>query len=327
VARAPGRALAGRSHGRPRFGVHVSIEDSLAEAPRRAAALGCECFQIFAGPPRNWKRRRPGPDEAEEFKRLCREHDLRPVVVHAGYLVHLVSASAKVARASRGLVRREMEIASTLGADYYAIHPGSVGERPRGAVLDELARAIKDAVPEKGPMVLLENVATARVGIGARYGEMAELLERLGGGRRFGVVLDTAHAVGAGYDLTSAEGVGRSLREIYRAVGRSRVKLVHANDTRVAVGSNRDLHESVGRGRIGREGFTALMRDATLSRLPFILETPVRRKGDDQRNLRRIREFAREAASPYSAKATKGDVLRSSKERRGASRQGRRRHG
>ena len=278
-----------------RAGAHVSITGSFAEAPRRAASLGCDCFQIFAGPPRNWKRRMPAADEADEFKALVREHDLKPVVVHAGYLVHLASAKPRVVRASRGLYKRELEIASRLGADYYVIHPGSAGERPREAVMDGLVEVLGEA-PEHAPVVLLENVATARVGIGARFEELSYLLKKLGGGKRFGVCFDTAHAVGAGYDLTSAEAVGRSLKEIFRAVGRSRIKLVHANDSRAAVGSNRDLHEDIGKGAIAPRGFRALLADKTLSRLPFILETPASGEADDRRNLKAIRKLGGQAS-------------------------------
>ena len=95
---------------------------------------------------------------------------------------------------------------------------------------------------------------------------------------------------------STAEAVGQSLRRIYRAVGRRRIRIVHANDSRAAVGSGRDLHEHIGRGHVGREGFAALMADRTLARVPFILETPVDRPGDDKRNLARLKRLAKAAA-------------------------------
>jgi deoxyribonuclease-4 len=284
---------------------------SFAEAPRRAAALGCDCFQIFAGPPRSFSRRMPSDAEAADFRAAVREHGLRPVVVHAGYLLHLVSAKPRIARGSVGLMRRELEIARRLGAGFYVLHPGSAAGRDRDDVLARLARAIgrgTECLDRAGPVVLLENVASVRTGLGASFEELARLLDLLDEAPdawRYGVVLDTAHAVGAGYDLTSEAGVRESLRALFSAVGRGRVRLVHANDTKVETGSGRDLHDDVGRGRIGRHGFAALLRDRTIAELPFILETPIRREGDDARNLRALRRIASQAGVPGDRRRAK----------------------
>ncbi len=276
-----------------RFGVHVSIAGSFAEAPRRAKALSCDCFQIFAGPPRNFRRRIPSRREAKEFRALVGEHDLHPVVVHAGYLVHLLSAKPRVAANSRELMAREYDIAAALGAEYYVMHPGSAGaDRPRA--LDVLCEALEATDRPAGgrPMILLENSAHVKGGVGARFEELGAILRRLGDDKRYGAALDTAHAVGAGYDLSTQDAVAKSLGRIFRAVGRRRVKLVHANDSRVPLGSGRDIHEHVGRGAVGAAGFRALLADRTLARVPFILETPVDRPGDDRRNLARLRKLA-----------------------------------
>ena len=274
-----------------RVGAHVSMEGSFAEAPRRAAELGCDCFQIFAGPPRNWRRRRPSPGEADEFRELVQRHDLWPVAVHAGYLLHLVSRKPRVAQASKGLLLRELEIASLLGADYYFLHLGGTGDSHR-KVIDAAAR-ILSGLPSDAPEILLENSAHGRdSGVGSRFEDLGEILDRLVGGPRCGVCFDTAHAVGAGYDLGSPGAVRRALKDLFGAIGRARTRLVHANDSRAPVGSSRDLHEAIGRGEIGREGFKAIIADRRLSRLPFIIETPVRRPGDDRRNLSLIRRLA-----------------------------------
>ena len=273
-----------------RFGVHVSIAGSFANAPRRAKALSCDCFQIFAGPPRNFRRRMPSAREAKEFRALVREYDLHPVVVHAGYLLHLLSAKPKVAASSRELMAREYEVAAVLGAEYYLMHLGYSGGERAGAH-DVICEALGE-LPGQGPMILLENTAHLTTGVGARFEELRLILRRLGDDSRYGAALDTAHALAAGYDLSTPEAVARSLGRIFRAVGRRRVKLVHANDSRVPLGSGRDLHEHVGRGAIGAAGFRALLADRTLARVPFILETPVDRPGDDRRNLARLRKLA-----------------------------------
>lgn len=289
-----------------RLGLHVSMEGSFAEAARRARALGCDCFQIFAGPPRSFSRRIPSPAEVSEFRGLVREHALRPVVVHAGYLLHIISPKPGVAEGSRELMLRELEVAAALGADFYIIHLGSAGG-DRTRAVDSLAGALARA-PDLGPAILLENSAHRVTGVGADFRELGGLARRLDreGRARFGVAFDTAHAVGAGYDLSGADAVRASLRRIFRAVGRRRVRVVHANDSRAALGSGRDLHEHVGRGRVGASGFRAILADRTLARVPFILETPVDSPGDDRRNLARLRRLAAEAAGTVRPGRRKG---------------------
>jgi deoxyribonuclease-4 len=145
------------------------------------------------------------------------------------------------------------------------------------------------------PTVLVENAANLRTGLCARFEHLGEFLRllasRAGGGRRFGACFDIAHAVAAGYDMKTPAAVARTLGALYRAVGRSRVKLVHANDSRAPVGSSRDRHEHIGRGHVGRRGFGELLSDRTMRLLPWILERPVDRPGDERRDLAAIRRM------------------------------------
>jgi deoxyribonuclease-4 len=274
-----------------RFGAHVSIEGSFAEAARRAVALRCDCFQIFAGPPRTYARSMPASHDVAEFRSVVEAHGLRPVVVHAGYLLHLISAKPETAKASREIYARELAVASALGAEYYVLHPGSAAGRPHEELLDELAAAML-AADAGGTTVLMENSATTNSGIGARFEEIGLLLDRLGDPRRFGMAFDTAHATGAGYDLSTAPAVAESLRALFAAVGPESVRVVHANDSKGELGSNRDLHHHIGRGTVGRSGFAALFDDPAMKDLPFIIETPVDRPGDDKRNLAALRRLA-----------------------------------
>ena len=283
-----------------RFGAHVSIAGSFAASARRAHELNCECMQIFAGPPRNFSRPGPEGNDADEFRALIEEYDIRPVVVHAGYLLHLVSAKEPTSHAARGLYKKELDIAAALGADYYVLHPGSAAGRPHDEVIDDLVKAMKSHEVE-GVTVLVENSANANTGLGARFDEVATILEKLGDPARYAMAFDTAHATGAGYDFSTADAAAASLAELYRTVGREAVKIVHANDSKAAVGSNRDLHQHIGEGEVGAEGFRALFADETLSALPFILETPIDEPGDDERNLNALRALASGEAIPKQA--------------------------
>ena len=62
------------------------------------------------------------------------------------------------------------------------------------------------------------------------------------------------------------------------AVGLSRVRAFHLNDSKMPLGARRDRHEIIGNGTMGLDGFRPLMTDARWENVPMALETP---GGDD----------------------------------------------
>jgi deoxyribonuclease-4 len=135
--------------------------------------------------------------------------------------------------------------------------------------------------------------------VGGSFEHLAAILDALPASvrGRVGVCVDTCHAWAAGYDLVGDyAGVWRTFD---RALGLSRLGLLHLNDSRHPMGSRRDRHETLGAGTLGPEPFRRIMRDAALAAVPKILETP---KGEDPvaadlANLRFLRAFR---ATPVS---------------------------
>jgi deoxyribonuclease-4 len=66
----------------------------------------------------------------------------------------------------------------------------------------------------------------------------------------------------------------RTLDALVRAVGRGRLQLVHANDSKDPLGSLRDRHEAIGQGRIGKDPFAELFRHPATRNVPVVVETP-----------------------------------------------------
>ena len=95
----------------------------------------------------------------------------------------------------------------------------------------------------------------------------------------------------AGYDIVNdLDGV---LTEFDRVIGLKRLRAVHLNDSRNALGSHKDRHEKIGRGSIGEEAFARIVRHPALKHLPFFLETPNDLDGYRD-EIRRLREWAGE---------------------------------
>jgi deoxyribonuclease-4 len=124
--------------------------------------------------------------------------------------------------------------------------------------------------------------------LGGEWRDFADLLDLLDGDPRVGVCFDTCHAHAAGYRMDNPRQVGITRRSFDAAVGRPRLRLIHLNDCRAPAGSHVDRHQHIGRGAIGDAGFRAFLRRRELRDLSAILETPIQRRGDDRRNLRRV---------------------------------------
>jgi len=116
-----------------RFGVHVGIGKGFKKTIEEALAKGCDCIQIFAGNPRAFRRTKYDPVLWNEFRRLRKEHDIGPTVIHTSYLVNLVTASKELHELSTALVAHDMELAANAGIEYVNTHLGSYGDQDRKA--------------------------------------------------------------------------------------------------------------------------------------------------------------------------------------------------
>ena len=72
-----------------------------------------------------------------------------------------------------------------------------------------------------------------------------------------------------------------------------RLKIIHLNDAKNALGSRRDRHYHIGLGEIGEEGISETIKIASQhGDIPMILETPIDESRDDIGNIKKARELA-----------------------------------
>lgn len=251
-------------------------------------------MQIFAGNPRNWFDWVVSDEQAHEFDRLRREAGIHPLIVHAPYLINPAAGKTDIRNRSILSTIHSVKIADRVAADAFVVHTGSSGNTSRRAALDWVAAYVQLVLEASSPrlMFCLENMAGTGSQVGSTIDELAKVLELNGRPENLGICLDTAHAHGAGYDLTSAESIDALIKEIDGKIGIKQLGAVHANDSKFELGSHRDRHEHIGEGYIGIEGFRALINHPKLCGLPCILETPGE-EADDIRNatlMRSLRE-------------------------------------
>ena len=106
------------------------------------------------------------------------------------------------------------------------------------------------------------------------YGSLEPWFDQLDSHPMLGVCLDTCHAFAAGHDLAAPGGMKKTLDALVKTVGRGRLALVHANDSKDPVGSGRDRHEAIGEGHIGKDAFAELFRHPATRGVPVLVETP-----------------------------------------------------
>ena len=260
------------------IGVHVPVAGGLASGGLAYARdVGAEAVQVFLSNPRGWARSAGDPKQDDDFRSGCAKAKM-PTFVHAPYLVNLGSPTPATLDNSVLSISHALTRGCAIGARGVVVHAGSaVTASSRETALNQMRTALLpllDALPEDGPDLLIEPTAGAGQSLAATVEDMGAYLEALDAHPRVGVCLDTCHAFAAGHDLATPGGVRATLNALVRAVGRGRLKLIHANDSKDALGSNRDNHERVGRGRIGVEPFAELFRHPATRGVPVVLETP-----------------------------------------------------
>ncbi len=271
-----------------RLGIRSSVDAGPLEALNEAHRLGCDALQLFTHSPRLWHGEPIKPVDAEAFKERRAKFKLDPLLVHAPYLLNLSAADETLYARSYRAFLEDLKTCRLLGVDYLVVHPGAYSENSnRGAGIHRLAQALTralEAVPGE-VTVLVENMAGGERRLGARFEDLEEILWLIKDKKRIGVCLDTAHTLAGGYAFSTPEDAAATLKHFDKVVGLSRLRALHANDSKAIRGSHLDLHEHIGRGHIGLAVFHHLLHDPRLHDIPAILETPKEPASADRRNL------------------------------------------
>jgi deoxyribonuclease-4 len=261
-----------------RIGVHAPTSGGLSRgALRYAGEVGAEVVQVFVSNPRGWAPSHGDPRDDHAFREGCAAGKI-PVFVHAPYLINLGSPTAATRGKSVVALRHALQRGAEIGARGVVVHAGSAvgGARREEALgqLRELLLPVLDAVPDGGPQLLVEPTAGGGQALAARVEDLTEYFEVLENHPRLGVCLDTCHAYAAGHDLARPGGVRAVLSGLVKAVGRGRLGLVHANDSRDPLGSTRDRHAALGEGGIGLDPLGELFVHPATRDVPLVVETP-----------------------------------------------------
>jgi len=278
-----------------RIGGHVIFSRTNVDLTfQRAKAIGANTVQIFGASPAQWRAPLPELEQAKKFKTLAKQYHVKPIFLHAPYLINLASPKPQLAAMSRSLLAKHLAIANELGAEGVIFHIGTRGEQDERTAEHKVADALSHIFDEiKEGKLLIENTAGAGNLVGATLDEIGRIIKGVDN-LRLGVCYDTAHGFESGV-LThfSVEDVEKFVKDFDKHIGIKRLWAIHANDSKTPANSNRDRHENIGKGYIGADAFKTLLHNKALRAVPFILEVPgFDGGGPDKKNIDTLRKLA-----------------------------------
>ncbi|MDF2461718.1 MAG: deoxyribonuclease [Candidatus Saccharibacteria bacterium] len=275
-----------------KLGVHISTSGDLIGTPARAAEMGAETIQMFASNPRGWRPTKYTPKKAQEFRAAVAAAGIDPVWFHMIYLVSFGTPDEEQREKSILATQQTLAAADLLGATGVITHMGS----HKGLGFEQALERIKDsytrALAESEKSLLIMEIAAGQGGaIGNSLEELAAQFDVMKGHPRLAVCIDTCHALSAGYELRTPEGLDDFLAKFDSLIGLDRLVVLHLNDSKNDLGAKIDRHENIGEGTIGYDGMRNIINHPKLAHISGVLEVPGMdgKSGPDKENMDRLK--------------------------------------
>ncbi len=253
-----------------KIGLHLRLTTTLEDLLQKGIRLSTPLFQCFLIKQGGSSYAEFTDEEYEKCASLMTSFETR--YLHASYWVNLAGCRSNGWKA----FHKELHMGKRLGFTHIIIHPGSAtGCTTKQQGIDCLARALDKVLSyETDIKIVLENTAHARMTVGGSIYDFKQLLALVDQPDRVNFCIDTAHAHSYGYDLVNPEYQDIFLEEINDIMGKSRIALLHLNETSEQCGSYIDRHVAFGQGQIGNEALQRFMNHPLCKDIPIILEIP-----------------------------------------------------
>jgi deoxyribonuclease IV len=256
------------------IGAHVSPAGGPAKAVERGVERACRSIQIFNQSPRMWRPSSYSDEQLAEYAEAIDGSGVDSVLIHAVYLLNPASDDPEIREKTLTSLTTSLRVGDALRAAGVVLHPGSAKKGEVGPAIERAGELIREALAESDRCELhLEDTAGAGGTLGRTFGELAELLNASGGGKRLGICLDSCHLLASGYDVRTIDGVDEVIERFDAELGLKLLRSLHLNDSQQPLGSNRDRHASVAKGELGEKGCAAFLSAPAFDGLPCILET------------------------------------------------------
>ena len=259
-------------------------DGTLGNTLRNGLKMECAAVQIFTSSPQQWKAKPVTDEIVADFRAASHETGITDIVSHDSYLINLCAPDPDKREQSIQGIKSEIERCARYGIRLVVSHMGShvgQGEEVGLAAVVESTRRVLDETPDSVTLCM-ETTAGQGTSLMAKFEQLAFVIERLNGHPRVGICLDTCHIFAAGYDIRTEESFRATFAEFDHKIGFDKLKVVHCNDSKKALGSRVDRHHNIGQGEIGLEAFRLLVNDSRFDGIPILLETPTDNQGHER---------------------------------------------
>ena len=259
------------------LGAHTSIAGGVSVAVELAEKHQFTAMQIFTKNNNQWAARPLDEKEIERYKTLLASSGIKSVIAHDSYLINLCATDQAMLAKSRAAFEDELLRCELLGIPHLNFHPGAhcgLGEEEGIRIIAESINMVHAKTPGYHVSSMLEATAGQGSALGYSFEQLRKIIDLIDEKDRMTVCIDTCHIYAAGYDIKDPENYKKVIQHFDNVIGLDRLKCIHMNDSKKPLGSKVDRHEHIGKGFIGIEGFTNIMNDKKLAKIPKILETP-----------------------------------------------------
>ena len=255
------------------IGNHLSSSKGYLAMGEEALSLGADVFAFFTRNPRGGRAKDIDEKDLAAFLEFKKNKGIGALVAHAPYTLNPCAAKESLRVFARETMADDPRRLERTPGNFYNFHPGShVGQGASRGI--QLIAGLLNSVlqQDQTTTVLLETMSGKGTEVGRSFEEIAAIIDGVQLSDHLGVCLDTCHVWDGGYDIVNdLDGV---LTAFDKAIGLSRLRAVHLNDSLNPRSSHKDRHARIGEGTIGLAALTRVISHPALCRLPFILETP-----------------------------------------------------
>ena len=267
-----------------KIGSHVSMsgKEMLLAASKEAVSYGANTFMIYTGAPQNTRRKKIEDLNIEAGRKHMEEHGISEIVVHAPYIINIGNTSnPDTFELGVRFLRSEIERTEAIGAKQIVLHPGAHVGAGEEAGIKKIIEGLNEVLTgQEQVQIALETMAGKGSECGKSFEELAKIIDGVKYNDKLSICFDTCHTHDAGYNIV--EDFDGVLNEFDKIIGIDRLKVLHINDSKNAVGTRKDRHENIGFGHIGFKALNYIVHHPQLTDIPKILETPF--VGDDKKN-------------------------------------------
>jgi len=259
-----------------KIGSHVSMSGKkmLLAASEEALSYGANTFMIYTGAPQNTRRKKIEDLNIKAGMKHMAENGIADIVVHAPYIINIANTTNPATfELGVNFLRTEIERTQALGAKQIVLHPGAHVGAGTEIGIKKIVEGLNEVLTgQENLQIALETMAGKGSECGKTFEELAMIMDGVTYNDKLSVCFDTCHTHDAGYNIV--EDFDGVLDEFDRIVGLDRLKVLHVNDSKNALGMRKDRHENIGYGHIGFDALSKIVHHPQLVDIPKILETP-----------------------------------------------------